>query len=132
MGHFPLYIFENILMGHFPFFLYGTFSFIGHFHGTPYDYTCKTFVLLVSYRYNSAIHKAHFKRWIKTSKTLSQFYYYYYYTTAIYTHGIYIWSIGREPVFCSARSKILPLFTWLTLVVWLVEHKSPLELLRGS
>ena len=86
MGHFPLYIFENILMGHIPFLLYGTFSFIGHFHGTPYDYTCKTFVLLVSYRYNSAIHKAHFKRWITTSKTLSQFYYYYYYTTAIYTY----------------------------------------------
>ena len=36
MEHFPLNIFENILMGHFPFLLYGTFSFIGHFHGTPW------------------------------------------------------------------------------------------------
>ena len=41
MGHFPLYIFENILMGHIPFLLYGTFSFIGHFHGTPSSYGYK-------------------------------------------------------------------------------------------
>ena len=34
---FPLKIFENIVIGHFPFLLYRTFSFIGHFHGTPLD-----------------------------------------------------------------------------------------------
>ena len=32
---FPLKNFENIVIGHFPFLLYRTFSFIGHFHGTP-------------------------------------------------------------------------------------------------
>ena len=34
---FPLKIFENNVIGHFPFLLYRTFSFIGHFHGTPLD-----------------------------------------------------------------------------------------------
>ena len=34
---FPLKNFVNIVIGHFPFLLYRTFSFIGHFHGTPLD-----------------------------------------------------------------------------------------------
>ena len=39
---FPLKIFENIVIGHFPFLLYRTFSFIGHFHGTPFQYIGST------------------------------------------------------------------------------------------
>ena len=52
---FPLKIFENIVIGHIPFLLYRTFSFIVHFHGTPFKFflfviiTIKHAILSVKY-----------------------------------------------------------------------------------